>query len=170
MQFFPAIFIDDEGTLLRHSACAFVNDQVCYYKQLGSSAWGSSAVGIPPFACTYCGFGCDRDDVLTAHASVLALDCVERSSLVQNLRALEGLGGRESVAEGNETFDFGFRTSVNWRTREVGTAYFVLEQAMVFLSLCNNLNGNSIRQLVCQDPIARRARALIPEFRSTCAL
>jgi hypothetical protein len=168
MQFFPAIFIDYRGTLLRQSACAFAEDQVCLYAQLGAPAWGSSAVGVPPFACQYCGFGCDRDDLLTAHASVLALQCVGRAALVRNLRALESLGARPLAGDGSNTLDFGFRSSVNWRTREVGTAYFALEQGMLFLSLCNDLNTDSLQQLVCQDPISRRARALIPEFSATC--
>ena len=168
MQFFPAIFIEDSGTLLRQSACAFAEDQICLYAQLGAPAWGSSAVGVPPFACQYCGFGCDRNDLLTAHASVLALDCVGRTALVENLRSLEGLGVRPFASDGNATFDLGFRSAVNWRTREVATAHFVLEQAMLFLSLCNDLKSDSIRKLVCQDPIAVRARALIPEFSSTC--
>jgi hypothetical protein len=168
MQFFPAIFIDDSGTLLRQSACAFVEDQMCQYSRIGAPAWGSSAVGVPPSACEYCGFGCDRDDLLTAHASVLAVDCVGRAPLVQNLKALENLGARPLASDGTDSADFGFRSAVNWRVREVTSAYFVLEQAMIFLSISNNLDGDSLRKLVCKDPISMRARSLIPEFSATC--
>jgi hypothetical protein len=170
MQFFPAIFVDDSGTLLSQSACAFTEDQICLYMRLGAPAWGSSAVGVPPFACQYCGFGCDREDLLTAHASALALECVGRAALVQNLRSLEGLGARPPTGDGMVSLDFGFRSAVNWRSREVATAQFTLEQGMLFLSLCNDLTSDSIRQLVCRDPISGRARALIPEFSSTCSV
>jgi hypothetical protein len=168
MQFFPAIFIDNAGTLLRQSACAFVEDQICLYNRLGAPAWGSSAVGVPPFSCQYCGFDCDRDDLLTAHASVLAVDCVGRSALVQNLRSLESLGTRPLASDGTGSFDLGFRSAVNWRTREVSSNQLILEQAMLFLSLCNDLKDDSIRKLFCRDPIAS-ARGLIPEFAATCS-
>jgi hypothetical protein len=168
MQFFPTIFLDNTGTLLRQSACAFAEDQICFFARLGAPAWGSSAVGVPPFSCEYCGFGCDRNDLLTAHASVLAVDCVGRSALVQNLRSLEGLGARPPASDGTASFDLGFRSAVNWQTRQVSTNQLILEQAMLLLSLCNELNDDSIRRLFCADPITFHASMLIPEFRLTC--
>ncbi|HKQ79982.1 MAG TPA: hypothetical protein VJ810_40195 [Blastocatellia bacterium] len=168
MQFLPGIFIDEEGTPLRDSACAFVDDQICFSRRIGAPAWGWSATATPPLGCDYCGFGCVRNEFVVPHASILAIDCIKRRNLVENLVAFEQLGARQSASDGGASYDFGFRASINWQNGEVATPYLVLDQSMAFLSLCNDLNANVVRKLFCQDPISRSARDRIPEFASRC--
>jgi hypothetical protein len=163
MQFLPGIFVPEAGTVLGDSAQHFVDDQMCFAPQILAPAWGWSATSLPPFGADYCGFNCERDDVLVPHASVLAVDDVPLASLEQNLEALQAIGARPPVTDGTRTFDFGFAASVNWQTNEVNTSYLVLDQSMAFLSLANHVNGKT-RKAFAADPIGAAALSLIPDY------
>ena len=169
MQLLPGIFLDEAESELGTSACNFVQDQICYAQQIGAPTWGWSATALPPYGAEYCGYGCERDDILVPHASILAADCISPAELTKNLLALEALGARPLVTDGTQTFDFGFRASVNWRTREVSAVYLVLDQCMAFLSLVNHRANGRIRELFCQDDITLRAISLIPDYGNSCA-
>jgi hypothetical protein len=163
MQFLPGIFMPEAGTVLGDSARHFAADQICYATQIGAPAWGWSATSLPPYGLDYCGYGCERDDVLVPHASILAVDGLTLAALEQNLEALQALGARPVVTDGSRQLDFGFAASVDWHTGSVNTAYLELDQSMAFLSLANRQNGR-IRQAFGSDPIATSAAALIPDY------
>jgi len=106
--------------------------------------------------------------LLVPHASILAIDCVESDTLIQNLQALEALGARISVTDGIQELDFGFCASVNWQTYEVAPVFLLLDQSMAFLSLFNYINDGMIRTLFCQDSITIEAVNLIPDYSCSC--
>jgi hypothetical protein len=168
MQLLPAIFLDEAESELGRSARNFVQDQICYAKQIGAPAWGWSATALPPFGKEYCGFDCQRDDILVPHASILAAELISDTALIQNLHNLEALGARRPVTIGEQTFDFGFRSSVNWKTGEVSSVYLALDQGMSFLSLINHRTSGQIRKLFCQDDITQVAVSAIPDYSNSC--
>jgi len=170
MALLPGIFLDEAESELGTSARNFVQDQICYYQQIGAPAWGWSATALPPYGEEYCGYGCVRDNILVPHASVLAANYVSSAELTQNLHALEELGARVLVTDGHERFDFGFCASLNWQTGEVASVYLVLDQSMAFLSLANHRINGHIRELFCQDDITLRAINMIPDYGNSCAV
>jgi hypothetical protein len=168
MQFLPGIFLDEADSELGTSACNFAQDQICYAQQIGAPAWGWSATALPPYGEEYCGYGCERDDILVPHASILAADCLSSVSLTKNLLALSVLGARPLVTDGTQTFDFGFRASVNWELGEIASVYLVLDQSMAFLSLVNRATHGGFRDLFCEDEITSAAISLIPDYMNSC--
>jgi hypothetical protein len=87
---------------------------------------------------------------------------------MQNLQALELLHTRPKVSDGTQLFDFGFRASVDWQTGKVTPDSLFIDQSMAFLSLVNKRNHGIIRQHFCQDPIAGRIKARIPDYANSC--
>jgi hypothetical protein len=166
MAFLPGIFLDEIGSPLGTSAHRFALDQICEAQKIGAPAWGWSATTMPDE--TYCGYGCERLEVLVPHASILAADYLTPTVLMQNLQALESLGTRPKIVLGGQQLDFGFRASVNWEDGQVTHDYLFLDQSMAFLSLVNKRENGIIRQYFCQDLIALRIKARIPDYTNSC--
>ena len=166
MAFLPGIFLDEIGSPLGNSAYRFALDQRCEAQQIGAPAWGWSATTTPEE--TYCGYDCLRPDILVPHASILAADYLPSTQLVQNLQALESLNTRPKVLLGAQQIDFGFRASVNWEDGPVTHDYLFLDQSMAFLSLVNKRENGIIRRYFCQDLIALRIKARIPDYTNSC--
>jgi hypothetical protein len=173
MAFLPGLFLRDRGELAS-SARALVDEQICYAQQIDTpeGAWGWSATAMPPNGATYCGFGCQRDDVLVPHASLLALGAhtptVDPAAVVHNLEALERMGARTPFSDGNNDFHWGFRSSVNWQTGEVATPMLILDQTMAFLSIVDQTTGGSLRAAACKDPLVRQGTDAIADYAGTC--
>ncbi|HEX5692551.1 MAG TPA: hypothetical protein VFX76_21195, partial [Roseiflexaceae bacterium] len=168
MAFLPALFVDEAESELGTSARNFVLDYICFAKQKGAPAWGQSATALPPFGKEYFGYGELRDEIIVPHASLLAVESVGSGVLIDNLKALEAMGARQAATDGTNALDFGFRSSVNWKTGAVSTDYLVLDQSMVFLSLMNVPARGYTRRQSCQDPIIRAAIARIADYASSC--
>ena len=168
MAFLPAIFLDEKDSLST-STRNFTLDQICYYNQIGASAWGWSATALPPYGEEYCGYGCFNDSILVPHASIMAIHSVGEDTIYGNLIALESLGARQPVTNDNDSSDFGFRSSVNWVTGGMSSVYLVLDQGMSFLSLANYINHDTIQTLFCQDTITFRAVESIPDYKNSCS-
>jgi hypothetical protein len=173
MAFLPGLFLRDRGELAS-SAAALVDEQICYARQIGTpeGAWGWSATAMPPNGAEYCGFGCQRDDVLVPHAPLLALGAHRRAVgpafVVRTLQALERLGARSRFSDGINDFAWGFRSSVNWQTKEVATPTLMLDQAMAFLSIVNQATGGSLRAVACKDPLVRQGTDAIADYAGSC--
>jgi len=164
MAYLPGLFLRD-GAALRDSAVSLVDDQICIGRQLSAPGWGWSATALPPYGEQYCGFGCQRDDVLVPHASVLAN---EVRPVEANLQALEALGARAPFRDGTRSLAYGFRASVNWQTLEVATTQLVLDQSMAFLALVNHATEGRLRAMACADALIRRGTALVPDYAGSC--
>jgi hypothetical protein len=164
MQYICSIFIDTRGTNIGRSAANFAAAQILHAKALGLPAWGWSACVSPDDV--YLGWGRIRDNIVTPHASALAIGYFPLQA-VATLRALEKLGARAPYVMGEYEYDFGFRDSVDLKFNRVAEGYLVLDQAMLFLSLANAVENDMVHTMFMADPIAKAGVALIPELRPT---
>jgi hypothetical protein len=97
--------------------------------------------------------GCATEDVVTPHASFLALDVAPQQAYanIQRLRALyPGVYGAD-----------GFFDAVDPATGAVGHRYLVLDQSMIMAALDNALNNRSIQRDFARDPVSWAARAYL---------
>jgi len=155
MQFINGLWLDERATLMGRSAQNFAYAQIQHARQKGYPAWGWSASDSP--AGGYLGWGKIQDDVVTPHACVLALEHFPQAVLA-NLRVLESLGVRSEHE--------GFFDAVDIKTGRRSETYLLLDQSMLFLSLVNFLCDDAIRARFQRDPLVRRGRELLADFRS----
>ena len=161
MQYLTGIFVDEHQSLMGRSAANLAYANMRNADELGLPAWGWSACLDP--AGGYLGWGKLVDDVVTPHASVLAIEDFPKE-VVANLYAIERLGARIPWVENGKTNAFGFRDSVNVKTKQVASDYLVLDQSMLFLSLANFLENGLIRKWFYADPSVTGAVAAIDEL------
>ncbi len=98
--------------------------------------------------------GCATEDVVTPHASFIALDVVPQQAYanIQRLRTLyPGLYGPD-----------GFFDAVNPVTGAVGHRDLVLDQSMIMAALDNALNNRAIQRDFARDPVSWAARTYLP--------
>ena len=98
--------------------------------------------------------GCATEDVVTPHASFIALDVVPQHAYA-NIKALRtlypGVYGPD-----------GFFDAVNPTTGAVGHRYLVLDQSMIMAALDNALNNRAIQRDFARDPVSWAARTYLP--------
>ncbi len=97
--------------------------------------------------------GCATENVITPHASFLALDVAPRQAYanISTLRALyPGLYGPD-----------GFFDAVDPATGAIGHRYLVLDQSMIMAALDNALNNRAIQRDFARDPISWAARTYL---------
>ncbi|MDQ6739569.1 MAG: DUF3131 domain-containing protein [Actinomycetota bacterium] len=97
--------------------------------------------------------GCATEDVVTPHASFIALDVVPQRAYanIQTLRRLyPGVYGAD-----------GFFDAVNPTTGSIGHRYLVLDQSMIMASLDNALRGRAMQGHFAQDPVSWAARTYL---------
>lgn len=150
----PGLWLDERGTDLWTSAGNFATWQIEHARRIGSPVWGWSACADPKRG--YLGWGKLKDEVVTPHASALALPFVPAEA-VRNLKVLEELGCR--------TPEDGFLDSVNWKSGLVSQEALMLDQGMMLLALANHLDDDHVRKVFQRSPVVREGRQLIPEFR-----
>jgi hypothetical protein len=98
--------------------------------------------------------GCATEDVVTPHASFIALDVVPQQAYanIQALRTLyPGVYGPD-----------GFFDAVNPTTGAVGHRDLVLDQSMIMAALDNALNNRAIQRDFASDPVSWAARTYLP--------
>lgn len=154
MQFISGIWLDNRGTLMEKSAKSFAAAQIEHAKRVGSPVWGWSASDNP--AGGYLGWGALIDEVVTPHASVLAIEHFPRE-VVFNLRAIEKLGAR---SRGQGFFD-----AINTKSRLCSKKFLMLDQGMLLLSLTNFLENGAVRAAFQQDPAVQSGRRKIAFFK-----
>jgi hypothetical protein len=94
------------------------------------------------------------EDVVTPHASFLALGVVPREAYA-NIAALRRLYPGIYTAAG------GFYDSVNPATGAVGHRRLVLDQSMIMAALDNALNNHAIQRYFAADPVSWAARTYL---------
>ena len=166
MQFICGMFLDDRGTELGRSAENFARAQIRHAREIGAPVWGWSACAGPDGV--YHGWNDIRDEIVTPHASALAIHLFPEA-VIANLRRLEQFGLRAPYEDGGELHAFGFRDAVNWRTGAINgddtSQFLVLDQAMLFLSLVNYTEDGLLWSTFNRDPLVRNGKTLIAEFR-----
>lgn len=97
--------------------------------------------------------GCATEDVVTPHASFLALDVVPQQAYA-NIQALR------SIYPGIYGPD-GFFDAVNPTTGSVGHRYLVLDQSMIMAALDNALQNRAMQRHFAGDPVSWAARTYL---------
>lgn len=161
MQYLPGIFLPEQGTCLGRSAANLAYADIIHARQIGAPVWGWSSCCDPQGG--YLGWGSLRDEVVSPHASVLAIEDFAREVLGNLLRLRQMKADREWT-EGTNSFCFGFRDSINWETGEVADRYLILDQCMLFLALANYLDRDLIRRYLLAEPRIARTLEKLPEF------
>jgi len=149
-------------------------------KQLGYPVWGMSPASTPDDTGNYGGYGveglafpyfgtgadashpndglsqchgCATENVVTPHASFLALDVAPRQaySNISALRSLyPGVYGPD-----------GFFDSVDPVSGAVGHRYLVLDQSMIMAALDNALNDRALQRDFARDPVSWAAQTYL---------
>jgi hypothetical protein len=94
--------------------------------------------------------GCSTEDVVTPHASFLALDVLPQQAYA-NIQALRS---RYPGSYGPD----GFFDAVNPVTGAVGHRYLVLDQSMIMASLDNAVANRALQRHFADDPVSWAAR------------
>ncbi len=97
--------------------------------------------------------GCATEDVVTPHASFLALDVAPQQAYanIQALRTLyPGIYGPD-----------GFFDAVNPTTGSVGHRYLVLDQSMIMAALDNALQDRAMQRHFARDPVSWAAQTYL---------
>lgn len=162
MQMISGLFLDERDTVLGRSAADFAWAQIVHARKIKAPVWGWSASESAD-GNEYLGWDRILDAVVTPHASGLA-SVYYPARAAGNLRALERLGARAPWRGDGGARDFGFRDSVNWRTKEVAPHYLCLDQAMMFLSLANVLHDGVVWNAVAADGLVQRGLREIPFY------
>ncbi len=97
--------------------------------------------------------GCATEDVVTPHASFIALDVAPQQALAN----IEALRARYPGVYGSD----GFFDAVNPVTGAVGHRDLVLDQSMIMAAVDNALNDRAIQRYFAQDPVAWAARTYL---------
>jgi len=97
--------------------------------------------------------GCATEDVVTPHASFLALDVAPQRAYA-NIAALRA---RYPHVYGPD----GFFDAVNPTTGAIGHRYLVLDQSMIMAALDNALNDRAIQRDFARDPVSWAARTYL---------
>ena len=97
--------------------------------------------------------GCATEDVVTPHASFLALDVAPRQAYA-NIQALRSLYPGVYGADG-------FFDAVNPVTGAVGHRDLVLDQSMIMAALDNALENRAIQRDFARDPVSWAARTYL---------
>ena len=97
--------------------------------------------------------GCATEDVITPHASFLALDVAPQQAYA-NIQAAAHALPRRVRADG-------FFDAVNPATGAVGHRYLVLDQSMIMAALDNALNDRAIQRDFARDPVSWAARTYL---------
>ncbi len=97
--------------------------------------------------------GCATEDVITPHASFLALDVAPRQAYA-NIAALRRLYPGAYGADG-------FFDAVNPVTGAVGHRYLVLDQSMIMAALDNALNDRALQRDFAADPVSWAAHTYL---------
>jgi hypothetical protein len=146
-------------------------------EQLGLPVWGMSPSSTPDDSGGYNGYGvegltfpyygagadanhpneglsqchgCATEDVVTPHASFLALDVAAQQAFAN----IETLRSQYPGVYGVD----GFFDAVNPTTGSVGHRYLVLDQSMIMAALDNALNHRQLQGYFAKDPVSWAAR------------
>jgi hypothetical protein len=97
--------------------------------------------------------GCATEDVVTPHASFLALDVTPQRALAN----IEELRVRYPAVYGVD----GFFDAVNPTTGSVGHRYLVLDHSMIMAALDNAVNQRALQRYFADDPVSWAARVYL---------
>lgn len=157
MQFLPAIFLDEKKLPMEKSAMNFARCQIdLAIRNRQFPFWGISACESPD-AKSYIGWGKLKKNIISPHASVLAIGFFPKET-VENLKNLQAAGARPAYfdSKSGKEYDFGFTDSFDTASGQASKHYLALDQSMLFLSLANYLNKDIVRKSFNHHPLGRK--------------
>jgi hypothetical protein len=98
-------------------------------------------------------WACATEDVVTPHASFLALDVLPQQAF-DNIQSLQS---RYPRIYG----EYGFFNAVNPATGSIGHRYLVLTQSMIMAALDNALNDRAMQRHFARDPVSLAAQTYL---------
>jgi len=152
MQYLPGIFLNEKALPLEISARNFSQSQIEYSRKKDYYPfWGISSCETPD-GKSYIGWGNLKENVVTPHAVVLAIEN-HPNEVLEALRMLERKGARALY---KNKYDFGFTDSYDFKSEKASKNYLVLDQCMLFLSLANYLCDDTVRKSFDSHPIGHK--------------
>ncbi len=162
MQGICGLFLDERETIMGKSTADFAYVQMLYARDISSPVWGWSS-STSPWG-DYLGWGGLRGNIVTPHASALAI-IYYPNKVVENFKNLEEYGLRAEFDTNGKGYAFGFRDAVDIDSKKVANTYLTaLDQGMLFLSLANYLKDGLIWKLFEKDPVVRHGKELLKNY------
>ena len=162
MQGICGLFLDERETITGKSMADFAYAQMLYARDVESPVWGWSSSTSP--WSDYLGWGGLRGNVVTPHASALAI-IYYPNKVAENFKNLEKYGLRAGFDTNGKRYAFGFRDAVDIDSKEIANSYLTaLDQGMLFLSLANYLKDGLVWKTFEKDPIVQRGRELLKDY------
>jgi hypothetical protein len=166
MQYLPAIFLDEKALPMGNSARTMAAAQIAMARADGTyPVWGISASESPD-GKGYLGWGALKKNVITPHASMLAIEDFPQETLA-NLRVLDKNGMRPAIVQQGKKFSWGFTDAYDVRTQRCSAHYLALDQGMAFLSLANFMFKGIVRRNFIQTKLGNQTQALLFKLEST---
>lgn len=165
MQYISAIFINTDDTPFGISAANFAYAQKKLSEKNNLLPFFGVSACESPNGGSYIGWGVMDKNVVTSHASVLALKWMPQA-VVNNLKALENNSMRPSFidAKTGKEYNFGFTDSYNVLTKEASSRYLMLDQGMLFLSLANFLHKDIVRNKFAASSLGEKINQKMREL------
>ncbi|MBI1871674.1 MAG: hypothetical protein HYS07_10875 [Chlamydiae bacterium] len=155
------LFLDEKATLMGKSVANLAYAQMIHAVKKKYAVWGWSACAGPQGS--YLGSGKLIDDVVAPYASVLAIHYYPEQ-VIHNLKTFEKFNLRKPYQSNEGSKNFGFRDAVDLSSGKVVQRYLVIDQEMIFLSLCNFLEKGLIWNLFEKDPRVQKGLSLIKDY------
>lgn len=164
MQMISGLILNEKDTFIGHAAANFAYAQIIHAQKNNYPVWGWSASAAPQGG--YLGMNALQDKVVTPHASALAIHYYP-ARVVENLKKLEEMGARKPWVVNGKKKNFGFRDSINLKTKAVADNYLVLDQCMLFMALANFLDNGIIWETFKENAGIREGYRKIPDLQPT---
>ena len=113
---------------------------------------GGATASNPNEGLSQC-HGCATEDVITPHASFLALDVLPQQAFAN----IQSLQSRYPGIYG----EYGFFDAVDPTTGSIGHRYLVLDQSMIMAALDNALNDRAMQRHFARDPVSWAAQTYL---------
>ena len=154
MAFMSGLWLDEQGTPALQSARNFAYAQMRHADHLGYPVWGWSASDSPTGG--FLGWGRLRDEIVTPHASVLAIEHYP-AEVVENLRMLDFMDARDP--------QYGFFDALDVASGRLARNFMHRHQCMILISLANYLEDHAVRNHFQSHPLVHQGRSRIADFR-----
>ena len=156
MQYLPGIFIEERKLPIGISAKNLSKSQIEFSRKKGYYPfWGISSCESPD-GKSYLGWGVLKENVVTPHAVVLAVEDHPKET-VEALSALDKKGVRPLYKDDKGAMrDFGFTDSYDLNSEKASRNYLTLDQCMLFLSLANYLHDGIVRRSFDSCPVGHK--------------
>lgn len=137
------LFFDERQTLVGLASANAALAQMVHAEKNGFPLWGWSASLEP--GGKYLGMNELIDDVVTPHASILALPYYPHK-VIENMKQFDLLGVRDESSQHHQK-KYGYRDAYGIEKQQMVQKYLMLDQNMILISIGNVLNQSIWRRM-----------------------